>query len=453
MGHHETGLTPRQRTTHSYVIGQPGTGKSRAFESWIMQDIAAGRGVGVIDPHGDLFNNLLGRLADKPELWERVVIFDPLDPKWVVGFNPLEPIPNLSQERVALYMTDVAIKIWHLTPANAPRMVWLLTNSFLALSNLGLSLLDLSRFLVDTEYRESLLPRLSHEAAKRYFTDEFPRSEAGVHQWVTPVLNKLGGLIFDPDMRLIFAGQSTINFRQIMDQQKVLLVNVPKGVLGEGTSALLAAFIVAHMQKAALSRATTSRRPPFYLYLDEFQNYTTDNIKDILSESRKYALSLTLAHQYLDQLPGDIRSAVLNTTGTIISFRVGYGDATRLAKEIFPAPDFIQSINPAIRLRTSGNIPFPIINPRVEKAGWDGLARALANLKPRQFWMRRRGSYKPIKQVTFDMPNIDMTPSGLEKIRNLRDYSGECFARPKVTIVQTVPEIQDYEIDITQWTE
>jgi len=453
MGHHETGLTPRQRTTHSYVIGQPGTGKSRAFESWIMQDIAAGRGVGVIDPHGDLFNNLLGRLADKPELWERVVIFDPLDPKWVVGFNPLEPIPNLSQERVALYMTDVAIKIWHLTPANAPRMVWLLTNSFLALSNLGLSLLDLSRFLVDTEYREGLLPRLSHEASKRYFTDEFPRSEAGVHQWVTPVLNKLGGLIFDPDMRLIFAPQSTINFRQIMDQKKVLLVNVPKGVLGEGSSALLAAFIVAHIQKAALSRASSSRRLPFYLYLDEFQNYTTDNIKDILSESRKYALSLTLAHQYLDQLPSDIRSAVLNTTGTIISFRVGYGDATRLAKDIFPAPDFIQSINPAIRLRTSGNIPFPMINPRVEKAGWDGLARALANLKPRHFWMRRRGSYKPIKQVTFDMPNIKITSQLLGKIQNLRDYSGERFARPKASIMQTVPDIQDYEIEISQWTE
>jgi hypothetical protein len=453
MGHHETGLTPRQRTTHTYVIGQPGTGKSRAFESWIMQDIATGRGVGVIDPHGDLFNNLLGRLAERQDLWERVVIFDPLDPKWVVGFNPLEPIPNLSQERVALYMTDVAIKIWHLTPANAPRMVWLLTNSFLALSNLGLSLLDLPRFLVDVDYRESLLPRLSHDVARRYFTDEFPKSEAGVRQWVTPVLNKLGGLIFDPDMRLIFAGSSTIDFRQIMDQQKVLLVNVPKGVLGEGPSALLAAFIVAHMQKAALSRTSTAWRPPFYLYLDEFQNYTTDNIKDILSESRKYALSLTLAHQYLDQLPSDIRSAVLNTTGTIISFRVGYSDASQLAREVFPAPDFIQSINPAIHLRTSGNIPFPTINPRIEKAGWDGLARVLANLKPRQFWMRRRGSYRPIKQVSFDMPDIEITPKLSERIQNLRDSSGERFARPKTAIVQAVPEIQDFEIEITPWTE
>jgi hypothetical protein len=144
---------------------------------------------------------------------------------------------------------------------------------------------------------------------------------------------------------------------------------------------------------------------------------------------------------------------VLNTTGTIISFRVGYGDATRLAKEIFPAPDFIQSINSVIRLRTSGNIPFPMINPRVEKAGWDGLARALANLKPRQFWMRCRGLYKPIKQVTFEIPNVDMTPTVMEKIQSLRDYSGERFARPKVAIVQTVPEIKDYEIDITQWTE
>jgi len=371
----------------------------------------------------------------------------------VVGFNPLEPIPNLSKERIALYMTDIAIKIWNLNPSNAPRLVWLLTNSFLALSILGLSLLDLPRFLVSAEYRESLLPRLSHQTAKRYFTDEFPKSAAGVHQWVTPVLNKLGGLIFDPDMRLIFAGHSTINFRKIMDEQKVLLVNVPKGVLGEGSSALLAAFIGAHLQKAALSRVSTTRRPPFYLYLDEFQNYTTDNIKDILSESRKYALSLILAHQYLDQLPGDIRSAVLNTTGTIISFRVGQGDATRLAREIFPSADFIQHVNTDLRLRTTGRIPFPILNSRVEKAGWDGLASMLANLKLRQFWMRRRGSYKPIKQATFDMPDLAVTSTLLKNIQNLRDHSGKRFARSKAAINQSVPDIQNFKTKILHWAD
>lgn len=162
-------LTPGQRAIHTYVIGQPGTGKSRGLESWIMQDILAGHGVGVIDPHGDLYRNLLLRLAPKHELWERLVILDPLNPKWVVGFNPLEVIRGLSQERLALFLTDVVVKVWSLITSNAPRMVWLLTNCFLALSDLGLTLLDLPRFLLDRDYRERLLPHLSNEAIYIYF--------------------------------------------------------------------------------------------------------------------------------------------------------------------------------------------------------------------------------------------------------------------------------------------
>jgi type IV secretory pathway TraG/TraD family ATPase VirD4 len=151
-----------------------------------------------------------------------------------------------------------------------------------------------------------------------------------------------------------------------MDNQQILLVNLPKGILGEAPSALLAAFIVAHLQKAALARADRGSSIPFYLYLDEFQNYTTDNIKDILSESRKYALSLTLAHQYLDQLPGELRSAVLNTAGTLVSFRVGYHDATQLAKEIFPSPDYIQQFKTSVTMRHSYQVPLPFISSKSE---------------------------------------------------------------------------------------
>ncbi len=402
-------LTPDQRAIHTYVIGQPGTGKSRALEAWIMQDILAGHGVGVIDPHGDLYRNLLLRLAPKHDLWKRLVILDPLSPKWVVGFNPLEVIRGLSQERLALFLTDVVIKVWRLNTSNAPRMVWLLTNSFLALSDLGLSLLDLPRFLLDRNYREGLLPRISHEAVFIYFRHEFPQNDAAVHQWVTPVLNKIGGLIFDPDVRLMFAGGTTINFREILDKQLVLLVNLPKGILGEGSSALLGAFIVAHLQKAALSRANAFIRAPFYLYLDEFQNYTTDNIKDILSESRKYALSLTLAHQYLDQLSNDLRSAVLNTAGTIISFRVGYNDATRLAKEIFPSPDYLSSSKMKLQLGRFGMMPFPSVRSHQDSLEWNGLALLLSRLEPRQFWARHRGLKTPSKQRTFPMPDPVLT--------------------------------------------
>ncbi len=424
-------LTARQRAIHTYVIGQPGTGKSRALEAWIMQDIHAGHGVGVIDPHGDLYRNLLMRLAPKHELWERLVILDPLNPKWVVGFNPLEVIQGLSQERLALFLTDVVIKVWSLNTTNAPRMVWLLTNSFLALSDLGLSLLDLPRFLLDRDFREGLLHCLSTEAVYLYFRHEFPDSDAAVHQWVTPVLNKIGGLIFDPDVRLMFSGGTSINFRQILDEQLVMLVNIPKGILGEGSSALLGAFIVAHLQKAALSRANAFKRAPFYLYLDEFQNYTSDNIKDILSESRKYALSLTLAHQYLDQLSNDLRSAVLNTAGTIISFRVGYNDALRLAKEIFPSPDYLTSSKMKVQLGRYGLMPFPSVRNHHDSLGWNGLALFLSRLQPRQFWARHRGAKTPSKQRTFNMPDPVLTFQLASYLHSMLACSGMRFGRMK----------------------
>src|SRR5207253_475749 len=142
-------------------------------------------------------------------------------------------------------------------------------------------------------------------------------------------------------------------FRKILDGNRVLLVNLTKGILGEGNSAMLGAFIVAHLQQAALSRADTRKREPFYLYLDEFQNYTTDNIKDILAESRKYGLSLILAHQYLKQLAGDLQAAVLNTAGTLACFRVGYQDASLLAREIFP-PEFLRQPKQTMRFQRLG---------------------------------------------------------------------------------------------------
>jgi len=456
MGHHETTLTAKQRATHTHVIGQPGTGKSRAFESWIMQDIALGRGVGVIDPHGDLYNNLLARLASKSEMWDRLILFDPLDTKWVVGFNPLEAGGHIHQERLALYLTDVVTKVWSINSTNAPRMVWLMTNSFMALSSLHLSLLELPRFLVDREFRDALMPRVRQENIRNYFEYEFPKSSAGVNQWVTPVLNKIGGLLFDSDARLIFAGKSTINFREIMDQNKVLLINLPKGTLGEGVSSLLAAFIVAHFQKAALSRASSTKRPSFYLYLDEFQNYTTDNIQDILSESRKYALSLTLAHQYLDQLPGNLQSAVLNTAGTVVSFRVGYQDAGRLAKEIFPTPDFIQTYRPELKLRQSYRVALPFIGYKNVSSGWGSLSLELSQLRHRQFWFRWRGNRTPIKQYTFDMPDPIMTTDLKRQIALMRDFSGQRYARPKREVMQINQGISNHqtniEVDIPQWS-
>jgi hypothetical protein len=440
-------LTAVQRATHTYVIGQPGTGKSRALESWIMQDISDGRGAGVIDSHGDLFRRLILRIADMPAVWEKVIVIDPCDPKWTVSFNPLAAVEGISQERLSLFMTDIMMKIWRLDSAVSPRMIWLLTNTFLALSSLGLTLLDLPRFLVDSAYRESLQPRIFNQQVRAYFEYEFPSSPGAIHQWVTPVLNKIGGLIFDPDIRPMLVKNSKIDFRALMDRGMILLVNLPKGIIGESPSALLGAFIVARMQKAALSRANQQYRQPFYLYLDEFQNYTTDNIQDILSESRKYALSLILAHQYLDQLSSDLRSAVLNTAGTLASFRVGYKEASRLAKEIFPSPNYLTRRESRFVLKRLASFLLVTIEGQEKPFGWDGLAQVLAQLHHREFWIKRRGQSNPIRMRSLEMPDPILTPELKANRHKLADFSGQRYGRLKQVVQREIDNRHGFAVD------
>ena len=433
-------LTTSQRTTHTYLLGQPNAGKSRTLESWIMQDINAGSGLAVIDPHGELIQDLYYRISLNPKTWRRVIILDPCDPKWSMGFNPLAAVEGYSKERLALFLTDIVVKIWGLTPSSAPRLIWLLSNCFLALIDLDLTLLDLPRFLRDANYRNSLLPQLQNEGAREYFQLEFPTKQSSVNQWTAPLLNKIGALIFDPDIRLMFSSGSTINFREVMDRKQILLVNLPKGIIGEGASALLGAFIVAHIQKAALSRADSRNRTPFYLYLDEFQNYTTDNIKDILAESRKYALSLTLAHQYLDQLSPDLRSAVLNTSGTIASFRVGFQDARHMVREIFPSPDFQTTSEGRFKLDRFGSLPLLTFDENESPMGWDGLTRLLTELRPREFWVKRRSSSKPTKLRSVDMPDPIYTPEVLANMAKLLDSSGSRYGRLKSSAQTSMDE-------------
>jgi hypothetical protein len=345
-------------------------------------------------------------------------------------------------ERVSAFLTDVVTKIWGLNAVTTPRLVWLLNNTFRALSLLGLTLLELPRFLLDAPYRTSLLATLANDQVRAYFTYEFPQSPGAIHQWVTPVLNKIGSLIFDPDARLMVAGNRTINFRDVIDKRHVVLVNISKGILGEGASALLGAFIVALFQKAALSRANTTHRAPYYLYLDEFQNYTTDNIQDILSESRKYALSLTLAHQYMDQLAPDLRNAVLNTTGTLCSFRVSFHDAFPLAKELFPSSDFLATHKQVLKLRRFRGFLVPLLMGRDEELGWDGLAHELSGLAPRQLWVRRRGPGVPVKLQTLAIPDPTVTPELRAIVALLYETSGSIYGRRKQTARQEAQQSQ-----------
>ncbi len=402
------------RNTSAWVIGQPGMGKSKLIESQLIQDIRSGRGVGLIDVHGDLFQNVLRRVAamaiHDPQLARRVIIVDPTQPAWTASLNPLEAIEGMSPERTALFLTDIVTKIWQINPNESPRLVWLLTNAFLALAMLNLTLADFPRWLQDKEWRNQQVPMISHEAVRRYWQDEFPYSDQAIQQWIAPATNKLGGLLFDSQVRQILTGSSQVSMRKIMDDGLVLLVHIPKGILGEKSAHLLAAFIVAQIQKSALSRADAIHRRPFYLYLDEFQNYTTDYIQDVLAESRKYSLSLVLAHQFLEQLSPSMRSAVLNTSGTIVSFRVGYKDARAMVHEVFPTPEF------------------PLYRGDTGRGGWEKLALDLANLPPREFWVRRRGPYLPTKKRTLDIPDLRVTPQLESAVERLLRVSGQLYA-------------------------
>jgi hypothetical protein len=426
------------RATHTYVIGQPGTGKSRALETWIMQDILAGRGVGVIDPHGDLFTNLLGRLTNYPEVWDRVVIIDPLDPQWVVSINPLERVPGVPAERTAAFMTDVMIKIWQLDINNAPRMLWLVTNTFLALTLAGQPLGDILLFLGDPTYRLETLARVRNRQVKRYFETEFPQDTGAIRQWIAPVLNKLGALLFDPDVRPMLSGARRLSFRQIMDQKKVLLVNIPKGTLGESTSALLGAFLLARIQSAALSRADVQARSPFYLYMDEFQNYTTDNVQDILAESRKYALSIIFAHQYLEQLNPNLRQAVINTAGTIIAFRIGHQDARKLAPEIFPQG--VRPEKPKPQLVIKHRQLWPTLGVEFQSAPPPHPGLQLTALAQREFWVKTRLARQPYKQRSFNMPDVPMTRQLQQQVDQIRAISGHRFGQPKAECQQSAQD-------------
>jgi len=436
-----------QRETSVYIIGQPGTGKSRLIESWFMQDVFYGNGVGIIDPHGDLFFHLRARIAEHPEVWNRVIIIDPCDSKWAVPINPLNTTNNNSAIRIAWFLTDIILKIWSIKMTDAPRMSWLMGNSFAALAELKLPLTMLPRFLLDADYREEYIPKIRNSETRAYFKFEFPTSIGAVKQWAAPLLNKIGGFLNDPDIRTLLCSKTSLDFQQVIDEQCILLVNIPKGMLGENSSALLGAFIVAQLQKAALARVQHKHRKPFYLYLDEFQNYTTDNITDILSESRKYALSLVLANQYLSQLKTEIREAVLNTTGTLVTFRLGYNDANKIVKHIFPSSDFFSRKKINFNIRGSNLIPHISVREDKVDANWEKCAQTLASLSNRKFWIRARVTNKPACYRSLNMPDPIMNREMEYKISALVETSGIRYANLKIKYRQG-ENIMSESIDI-----
>src|SRR5665213_3620090 len=329
-------LDPEERRRHLYIVGQTGTGKSTLLLNLIAQDIAAGEGLALLDPHGDLAEAVLMHVPKRRT--RDLVYLNPADAERPIGFNPLSSVPEELKPIVADGIVSAFRHVW--PESWGPRLDYILTNAIRALLDVpGGSLLMLPRLLIDEPFRMRLIDRHVHDPLIRSFwLNEFAGYGSGFRaEAISPIQNKIGKALIEPRLRnMLSQPRSTINLRRLMDESAIVICNLAKGRLGEGTSHLLGALLTTTIAQAALSRAdrpVTDRRV-FHLYADEFQSFATESFALILSEARKYGLTLTLGHQYLGQLSDQLRQAVLGNTGSFVAFRVGAEDAALVAHHL-----------------------------------------------------------------------------------------------------------------------
>ncbi len=335
------GIKADDRRRHMYIIGKTGMGKTTILENMVYSDIQAGHGVGIVDPHGEFAEKVLDFVPE--HRLNDVVYFNPSDVEHPIGFNPIEQVGNEFRHLIASSIMGVFKKIW--PDVWSSRMEYILNNALLALLEYpGSTLLGIMRLLNDKEYRRRIVENLQDPVIKSFWVNEFSRySQKFETEATAAIQNKIGQFISNPLIRNILGQtQSAVSMRKIMDEKKILIVNLSKGKMGEDNSALLGSMIITRLQLAAMSRVDIPEkdRKDFYLYVDEFQNFATDSFANILSEARKYRLCLILAHQYISQLTHDgntkVRDAVFGNVGTIVTFRIGAEDAEFLEKEFLP---------------------------------------------------------------------------------------------------------------------
>ena len=331
------GIKQDDRRRHMYLIGKTGMGKTVMLENMVIQDIRRGYGVAVVDPHGEFAERMLdfvpsSRIND-------VIYFNPADFSHPIAFNVLERVDPEYRHLVASGLMGIFKKIW--PDVWSARMEYLLNNSFLSLLEYpGSTLLGVNRIFADKEYRKKVVDKITNSSVKSFWVNEFAKyPDRFREEAVAPIQNKVGQFIAVPLIRNI-VGQtnSAVDMREVMDQGRILIVNLSKGKIGEDNSALLGAMIITKLQLAAMSRVDIpeNERNDFYLYVDEFQNFATESFANILSEARKYRLDLILAHQYITQMEEKVRDAVFGNVGTMTAFRVGAADAEFLEREFTP---------------------------------------------------------------------------------------------------------------------
>jgi hypothetical protein len=321
---------------YMYIVGQTGTGKSTLLLNLIAQDLMAGAGLALLDPHGDLAEAVL--LHMPRHRTNDLVYVNPADSARPIGFNPLSAVP---EELKPIVADGVVSAFRHVWPESwGPRLDYILTNAVRALLDVpGGTLLMLPRLLIDEAFRVPLVEEhVADPYVRAFWLGEYAgydtrfRTEA-----ISPIQNKIGKALIEPRLRNMLAQpKSTITLRRLMDEGAIVICNLAKGRLGEGTAHLLGALLTTTIAQAALSRADVpaEKRHVFHLYADEFQSFATDSFALILSEARKYGLTLTVAHQYLEQLPDKLRAAVFGNVGSMLACRTGASDAADIAEQI-----------------------------------------------------------------------------------------------------------------------
>lgn len=412
-------ISPEARAKHLYLIGGTGMGKTTLIENFVRQDVIEGRGFVSIEPHGDVSESIARFIASlwaqrdrkgKIGIAKRTVIVEPFNLNAIVGFNPLEVSENASVYPCVLELTQAFKAKWQ--DMWGPRMAELLRATLVVLVEKKLTLVEAPMLLTNTRFRNSLIEDLENQEVKDYFIYRYNRlREWDKVKYREPVLNKITEFLTDKSIRYTI-GQtgSSLNFRQLMDESKWVILNLCKGKL-KLNSLLLGGLFLAKLQMAGLSRADIpfERRRPFYIYLDEFQNFISQDeagdIETLLSEARKYGLSLILAHQNISQLNQKLLGTILGNVGTVVSFRLSYKDAAAIAPEINPE----------------------------EK---DKLIKDLINLKVGEVYLKIKGEPARLTRLPFPLPpRVDA-----KIIKDFKDYSALFHSRSYQEIEREIQE-------------
>ena len=331
---HRFGISTSDQRQHIYIIGKTGSGKTTLLRNLILQHIALGHGVGLIDPHGDLAEELLHHIP--PWRADHLVYFNPGDLEFPIGLNVLANVAPDNRHLVASGIVSAFKGIWR--DSWGPRLEYILYNAISALLDCkNATLLGVNRMLIDEKYRVTMIRQIKDPFIKEFWAEEYAGyDERFKREAIAPIQNKLGQFLLNPVIRNILGQVKTkVNIPLIMDNERLFIANLSKGRIGEDKANLLGSLLVTQFQLGAMARANQpeDERRDFYLFIDEFQNFSTDAFASILAEARKYRLCLILSHQYIDQLSLPVRQAVFGNVGTSIAFRIGHTDAEVMEKE------------------------------------------------------------------------------------------------------------------------